>query len=59
MPSGFNRAFHVLNWGFFGLDDDVFVLKVVVNMYAKCGYVEDAHKVFDKITKRGLVSRRS
>ncbi|XP_020578517.1 pentatricopeptide repeat-containing protein At4g21065-like [Phalaenopsis equestris] len=40
----------------FGLQSDVFISASLVDMYAKCGQVEDARKVFDQMPKRDLVS---
>lgn len=39
-----------------GCDSDVFVNAALVNMYAKCGNVEDARVVFDNMSVRDLVS---
>ncbi|XP_057872199.2 pentatricopeptide repeat-containing protein At3g24000, mitochondrial [Cryptomeria japonica] len=38
------------------LQSDVFVANVVVDMYAKCGSIEDSIKVFDKLSSRNVVS---
>ncbi|KAG0483532.1 hypothetical protein HPP92_011616 [Vanilla planifolia] len=40
----------------FGLSSDVFVSAAVVDMYAKCGQVKDARKVFDMMPKRDMVT---
>ncbi|PKA50036.1 Pentatricopeptide repeat-containing protein [Apostasia shenzhenica] len=40
----------------FGLHSDVFISAAIVDMYAKCGQVEHARKVFDKMPKRDLVT---
>jgi pentatricopeptide repeat protein len=39
-----------------GFEFDVFVGSSLVDMYAKCGNLEDAHQVFDKMSQRDLVS---
>ncbi|KAK1439810.1 hypothetical protein QVD17_05631 [Tagetes erecta] len=39
-----------------GYDFDVFVGSSVVDMYAKCGKIEDARKVFDEMPMRNVVS---
>ncbi|PSS15659.1 Pentatricopeptide repeat-containing protein [Actinidia chinensis var. chinensis] len=39
-----------------GFDGDVFVGSSVVDMYAKCGDIRDARKVFDIMPKRNVVS---
>ncbi|XP_068658123.1 pentatricopeptide repeat-containing protein At4g21065-like [Aristolochia californica] len=39
-----------------GLDSDLFVSAAIVDMYAQCGDVEDARKVFDDMPKRDLVT---
>ncbi|XP_057825115.2 putative pentatricopeptide repeat-containing protein At5g08490 [Cryptomeria japonica] len=38
-----------------GFEGDLGVGKAIVNMYGKCGSVEDAHLVFDKMPQRDLV----
>jgi pentatricopeptide repeat protein len=38
-----------------GFHSDVFVGSALVDMYAKCGSIEDARKVFDKMSKRDVV----
>ncbi|GLJ20931.1 hypothetical protein SUGI_0382110 [Cryptomeria japonica] len=40
----------------FGLENNVFVSSALVDIYAKCGSVEDARQVFDKMTTRSTVS---
>ncbi|XP_039122374.1 pentatricopeptide repeat-containing protein At1g11290, chloroplastic-like [Dioscorea cayenensis subsp. rotundata] len=40
----------------FGLQSDVFVAAALVDMYVKCGFLEDARKVFDKMRTKDLVS---
>jgi hypothetical protein len=37
-------------------DGDVFVGNAVVAMYSKCGITENVRKVFDKISKRNVIS---
>ncbi|KAG6495244.1 pentatricopeptide repeat-containing protein At4g21065-like [Zingiber officinale] len=39
-----------------GLHSDLFVSAALVDMYARCGDVENARKVFDKMVKRDMVS---
>ncbi|KAI3806157.1 hypothetical protein L1987_22050 [Smallanthus sonchifolius] len=39
-----------------GYEDDVFVASSLLNLYAKCGKMNDATKVFDKMPKRDVVS---
>eukprot|EP01018_Ginkgo_biloba_P002102 Gb_06089 [translate_table: standard] len=39
-----------------GFQSDVFVESALVDMYAKCGSIEKAHEVFDKIHQRNVVS---
>jgi pentatricopeptide repeat protein len=39
-----------------GFQYDVFVGSALVDMYAKCGSIKDAHSVFDKMPKRNVVS---
>ncbi|KNA20273.1 hypothetical protein SOVF_053950 [Spinacia oleracea] len=39
-----------------GFDRDVYVNTSLVSMYAKCGSIYDAHKVFDKMPDKSLVS---
>lgn len=38
------------------LESDLFVGNTLMNMYAKCGFIGDAQRVFDKLTKRDVVS---
>ncbi|GAB2265369.1 hypothetical protein Dimus_000428 [Dionaea muscipula] len=47
---------HVVRYGFHG---DVFVLNALVAMYAKCGDIVKARRVFDKISIKDLVSWNS
>ncbi|KAI5670252.1 hypothetical protein M9H77_10616 [Catharanthus roseus] len=42
-----------------GLGDDGFVLNALVDMYAKCGDIVKARKVFDRIMNKDLVSWNS
>ncbi|TKY60351.1 Pentatricopeptide repeat-containing protein [Spatholobus suberectus] len=37
-----------------GLDDDPFVTNSLVDMYAKCGSIEEAHKVFSSTNQRDI-----
>eukprot|EP01018_Ginkgo_biloba_P001182 Gb_13952 [translate_table: standard] len=39
-----------------GFESDVFVGSALVDMYAKCGMIENARVLFDKIPQRNLVS---
>ncbi|CAM8985161.1 unnamed protein product [Rhodiola kirilowii] len=39
-----------------GFDDDVYVESAVLNLYAKCGKMDEAMKVFDKMSRRDIVS---
>eukprot|EP01018_Ginkgo_biloba_P016705 Gb_16366 [translate_table: standard] len=39
-----------------GIEPDVFVGNSLVEMYAKCGSIEDARLVFDKLSKKNVVS---
>jgi pentatricopeptide repeat protein len=39
-----------------GWDSDVFVANCLVDMYAKCGSMEDAHRVFNKMASRDVVT---
>ncbi|KAL5731758.1 hypothetical protein ACHQM5_004458 [Ranunculus cassubicifolius] len=43
----------------FGCDKDVFVQNSVVNMYAVCGDLESARRVFDEMCERDIVSWNS
>ena len=40
----------------FGFEFDVFVGNGLVDMYAKCGCIEDARQVFDRMRRRNFVS---
>ncbi|XP_057865928.2 pentatricopeptide repeat-containing protein At2g03880, mitochondrial [Cryptomeria japonica] len=39
-----------------GMDSDVYIGNALLDMYAKCGVLEDAHQVFDKLLERDDVS---
>eukprot|EP01018_Ginkgo_biloba_P031203 Gb_23798 [translate_table: standard] len=39
-----------------GLEDDVFVGTALIDLYAKCGNVSMARKLFDKMSQRNIVS---
>ncbi|KAI0499169.1 hypothetical protein KFK09_020071 [Dendrobium nobile] len=39
-----------------GSDSDVFLCNHVINMYAKCNYLRDAHQMFDGMANKNLVS---
>ncbi|XP_059077801.1 pentatricopeptide repeat-containing protein At4g14050, mitochondrial-like [Cryptomeria japonica] len=39
-----------------GFQQEVFVGNNLINLYAKCGMLKDARKVFDKMSKRGVIS---
>eukprot|EP01018_Ginkgo_biloba_P011194 Gb_27460 [translate_table: standard] len=38
-----------------GFQSDIFVMNALLDMYAKCGSIEKAHNLFDKIPKRNVV----
>ena len=40
-----------------GFKSNVFVMNAIVDMYAKCGSMENAHQVFEKMHERNVVSR--
>ncbi|XAR52055.1 hypothetical protein NMG60_11006905 [Bertholletia excelsa] len=40
----------------FGLGSDLFVSSALIDMYAKCGQIQDAKKLFDEIPQRNVVS---
>eukprot|EP01018_Ginkgo_biloba_P026789 Gb_37516 [translate_table: standard] len=44
---------HMIKMGF---ESDMFLGNNLINMYVKCGTVESAHQVFDKMPKRDVVS---
>jgi pentatricopeptide repeat protein len=52
---GYGKEFHndIVKSGF---QSDVFVGNGLVDMYAKCGNIEDAFKVFDEMPSRNVVS---
>eukprot|EP01018_Ginkgo_biloba_P015289 Gb_10768 [translate_table: standard] len=37
-------------------DSDIFVDNAIIDMYAKCGNIEDARRVFDRISQRNVVT---
>eukprot|EP01018_Ginkgo_biloba_P007475 Gb_18859 [translate_table: standard] len=39
-----------------GLDSDVFVVSALIDMYAKCGNIECARRLFDQMPRRDVVS---
>eukprot|EP01018_Ginkgo_biloba_P034625 Gb_37253 [translate_table: standard] len=39
-----------------GFQNNLFVDSALVDMYAKCGSIENAHAVFDKMTQQGIAS---
>ena len=39
-----------------GTREDVFVMAFLVNVYAKCGHMEDARKAFDNMPRRNVVA---
>ncbi|TKY56364.1 Pentatricopeptide repeat-containing protein [Spatholobus suberectus] len=39
-----------------GTHEDVFVMSFLVNVYAKCGNMEDAHRVFNSMPRRNVVA---
>nr|GMD50042.1 pentatricopeptide repeat-containing protein At4g25270, chloroplastic [Ipomoea batatas] len=47
---------HVIRWGF---GNDRFVLNTLVDMYAKCGDIIKARRIFDQIAEKDLVSWNS
>ncbi|XP_076935905.1 pentatricopeptide repeat-containing protein At3g26782, mitochondrial-like [Bidens hawaiensis] len=40
----------------FGFHSDVFVSSALINMYSKCGYLDDAQSLFDETPVRNMVS---
>ncbi|XP_071734924.1 pentatricopeptide repeat-containing protein At3g26782, mitochondrial [Rutidosis leptorrhynchoides] len=40
----------------FGFHNDVFVSSALIDMYSKCGYLDDAHNLFDETPVRNVVS---
>ncbi|KAL5709434.1 putative pentatricopeptide repeat-containing protein [Ranunculus cassubicifolius] len=49
------QSFHSLSMKM-GLDYDVFVGSSIVDMYAKCGVINDARKLFDEMPTKNVVS---
>lgn len=41
---------------YFGLEPDTLTSNMLINMYSKCGLIDFARKVFDKMPRRSLVS---
>jgi pentatricopeptide repeat protein len=39
-----------------GFESNIFLRNALIDMYAKCGEIEDAQKVFDKMSTRNVVS---
>ncbi len=39
-----------------GWESDVFLGSSLINMYAKCGSIEDAHRVFNKIPAQDVIT---
>jgi pentatricopeptide repeat protein len=39
-----------------GWESDVFLMSSLVDIYAKCGSMEDAHKVFNKMSSLDVVT---
>ncbi|KAJ7958883.1 Pentatricopeptide repeat-containing protein [Quillaja saponaria] len=39
-----------------GTHEDIFVMTFLINVYAKCGTMENAHKVFDSLPRRNVVA---
>ncbi|XP_057479317.1 pentatricopeptide repeat-containing protein At5g16860 [Actinidia eriantha] len=37
-----------------GFESNVFVCNAIVAMYGRCGALDDAHKVFDELSRRGI-----
>eukprot|EP01018_Ginkgo_biloba_P026238 Gb_36365 [translate_table: standard] len=53
LQQGKEIHYHIVRNGF---ESDVFVGAALVDMYAKCGSIENARQVFDKMSRRDLVS---
>lgn len=53
LPAGEQAHFNIVSRGF---EVDVMVGNALVNMYAKCGSLESARLVFDKMPQRSVVS---
>ncbi|KAJ4807697.1 Pentatricopeptide repeat-containing protein [Rhynchospora pubera] len=56
LPLGQNIHRHVVRSGF---GNDLYSLNALVDMYAKCGHIQAARKVFDVISERDLISWNS
>eukprot|EP01018_Ginkgo_biloba_P037431 Gb_29873 [translate_table: standard] len=52
LQEGKEIHYHVVRTG---LESDIFVASALVHMYAKCGSVENARHVFDKLSTRDVV----
>jgi len=50
---GIQLHVHAIKFGFMS---DIFASNSLVNMYAKCGSIEDADRAFSEVPKRGIVS---
>ncbi|XP_057839051.2 pentatricopeptide repeat-containing protein At3g26782, mitochondrial [Cryptomeria japonica] len=53
LQEGMEIHCHIVKSGF---EADVFVRTALVNMYVKCGVLEDARRLFDKMSQRTVVS---
>eukprot|EP01018_Ginkgo_biloba_P017187 Gb_23320 [translate_table: standard] len=53
LQEGREIHYHIVRTGF---ESDVYVGTALVDMYAKCGSIEDARNVFEKMTERNVVS---
>eukprot|EP01018_Ginkgo_biloba_P010114 Gb_03354 [translate_table: standard] len=53
LQEGKEVHYHILKTGF---DSDAFVGATLIDMYTKCGSLEDARQVFDKMSTRDVVS---
>eukprot|EP01018_Ginkgo_biloba_P030286 Gb_21437 [translate_table: standard] len=53
LQEGKEIHYHIIRTGF---ESDVFVATALIDMYAKCGNIEDARQVFGKMSKRDVVS---
>jgi len=40
----------------YGFQSDIFIGNTLIDMYAKCGSIEDSIKVFDRMSRRNIVS---
>lgn len=52
------RSFHCLELQM-GFDSYTHVLNALISMYSKCGYIEEARNIFDKISCRDIISWNS